>query len=117
MPAPAHTPSSRLKTPQPPIQYTAPELIYGASAGAAPESQRQPSAADVFSLGVLSHDLLTGRPLLPASCSLAEYKARVGALSGVDVSGLPPQLQVRPRGRAAGGWARGVRGHKGWAVR
>lgn len=80
---------------QPLLAYTAPELVSGSGAAAASDGARIPSAADVFSLGVIAHDLLAGRPLLAPGCSLGEYKARYLAMGGPDVSGAPPQLQVR----------------------
>ena len=49
---------------QPPLPYVAPELVASGTAGVT-------SAADVFSLGALAYELLSGRQLLPVGHSLA----------------------------------------------
>jgi hypothetical protein len=85
--------------------------VSGSGAPAIPEGARIPSAADVFSLGVLAHDLLAGRPLLPPGCGVGEYRSRVGALAGADVSRVPAPLQVRARGAGR----RGAEGGQGAA--
>lgn len=86
---------------QPPLAYTAPELVAGSGAAPASDAARIPSAADVFSLGVIAHGLLAERAPLPPGCSLGEYKARYLAMGGADAAGAPPQLQVRAARRRA----------------
>ena len=93
---------------QPPLAYTAPELVAGsgvAGAATAPGAPPPPAAAaDVFSLGALALDLLSGRAPPAAGgggIGIGEYRARFGAMAGADVSGAPPPAQAPLRAMLA----------------
>ena len=67
----------------PPLNYLAPELV----------ATGQPVAvlpsADVFSLALVSYELLAHRSLLPRGCSLIDYESTVRSLSSSDLVGAP----------------------------
>jgi hypothetical protein len=77
---------------QPPLPYTAPELVGGCMASS---DGSLSGAADCFSLAALSYQLLTGRQLLSVGSSTGEYRSRLSGLSSADMSGVAGSLQVR----------------------
>lgn len=83
---------------QPPLPYTAPELVAGSMASSA---VRVTGAADVFSLAALTYELLSQKQLLPVGCSAGEHCARVGSLGSADMTAVPRQLEGSLRGMLA----------------
>lgn len=80
---------------QPPLAYTAPELVAAASMATASDAPLS-GAADCFSLAAITYQLLTGRQLLPVGSSTGEYRSRLGSLAagGGNMAALPAPLQV-----------------------
>lgn len=76
---------------QPPLPYTAPELVGGCMASSAASLS---GAADCFSLAALCYQLLAGRQLLPVGSSTGDYRSRLSGLGSADMSGVTGSLQV-----------------------
>mmetsp|Transcript_17828 Transcript_17828/g.53724 ORF Transcript_17828/g.53724 Transcript_17828/m.53724 type:complete len:813 (+) Transcript_17828:225-2663(+) len=82
----------------PPLQYVAPELI--TTPGVAQPAQSP--ASDMFSLGCLSYELLSGSPLMPQHCSVADHQGRVAGLAFMDFGAVEVQAQPVVKGLLSG---------------
>ena len=72
----------------PPLPYSAPELVLATGDVTA--------TADIFSLGLLTYELLTAQQLLQVY-DVAGYQSRINSFGIVDLSGLPLALQAPMR--------------------
>jgi hypothetical protein len=60
----------------------------------ATSEQRLHPASDVFSLAVITYELLQHKQLLPVGHNLGEYRSRLTMVQRVDMSGVPGTVQV-----------------------
>eukprot|EP00775_Hariotina_reticulata_P010443 gene10443-10601_t len=75
---------------QPPLPYTAPELVGSSMASS---TVCLSGAADCFSLATITYQLVLGKQLLPVGSSTGEYRSRLSNAGCWDMSGIPGSLQ------------------------